>query len=100
MQTPMGYEFTTTLVTDFQIASCFGEKAVRDTYSTVFRTWKHDIIWMTEMYIALNWETWRQYEAGNEMLAKVYEELWNTLGEYVFDNFTGDDISFFLEVTD
>ena len=84
MQTPMGYEFETTLVTDFQIASHFGEKAVRDTYAEVFDGWKENIVWMTEMYIALNWEVWRLYEI-NEKLAWVYQELYKRLYEYICD---------------
>lgn len=99
MQTLMGYKFTTTLVNDFQIASVFGEDAVRDTYKRVFKQWKHDIVWMTEMYIALNWEIWRLYES-DEKLARVYDELWQTLGEYVCENFKDDDLRFFFEVTD
>ena len=100
MQTPMGYEFTTTLVQDFQIASVFGEEAVRTTYQEVFNAWKHDIVWMTEMYIALNWEIWRLYESGNKELAFVYNELWDKLGAYVYENFEDDDLRFFFEVTD
>ena len=99
MQTPMGYEFRTTLVEDFQIASCFGEEAVRTTYQEVFNDWKDNIVWMAEMYIALNWEIRRLYQT-NEKLALVYDELWRELGEYVYNHFEGKDLTFFFEVTD
>lgn len=101
MQTPNGYKFQTTLVEDFQIASAFGAGAVRDTYKRIMRYYGHDIVYLTEMYIALNWEMWRLYEK-NEKLAQTYQRLWDKLYEYVYETFKDDEaaLRFFYEVTD
>jgi len=96
----MGYEFKTTFWMDFTIADAFGLNAVRDTYERSFRDWKHNTTYITELCLVLNWKIWQHYEAKNDDLASLYNELWQQVDEWCLDNLKGDDLVYFMEVTD
>ena len=100
MQTPMGHELQYTFVQDFQIASAFGEKAVKDTYKRVWAEWKDDYKALTEIVIATNWECWRQYELGNMKLSELYSDLYYKSKKYAETHLKGEEFSYYFEMTD
>lgn len=95
-----GYEFKTTFWDDFSIADVFGVNAVTDTFNRAFDEWKSDYIYLTELVIVLNWKIWAHFYAGNEKLARKYDELWRRASEYACDNLTGEELTYYLRETD
>lgn len=102
----------TTFATDFSIADCWGEEAVIDTYKRSFDSFKDDIRYITSLSLVLNHKIWEHYKT-NEKLAKVYNRLWLQLGEYVYageyenedgdfqyDHYTRDEISYYVRALD
>lgn len=109
METPNGYQMKTSFISDFKIADAFGESAVKDTLKKekefieiIPKEEQH--IYYAELYIALNWGIWRNYEK-NEKLARLYNELWSKFGEE-FDKkceeeyFTKEQITEFYHIVD
>ena len=94
-----GYVPKTTFYTDFSIADAFGISAIKDTYNRAFNEWKDNIEYITELVMVLNWKIWEHYPA-NETLAKVYNDLWETLDGWVLDNKKGEELQYFLNTTD
>lgn len=95
-----GYKPITTFYEDFSIADRFGKAAVLDTYKRGFKTAKamgHE--YLTEFVMALNWKIWEHYET-NEPLARVYNDLWAKAADYALDNLKGDELDYYLRVTD
>ena len=93
----------TTFWYDFSVAEMDGVKGVRETYKRAFDEWKKDIRYMTALCIVLNHKTWERYEKYGEYdnLARTYNELWSKCDEYILDdNFTDEEISYFLSATD
>ena len=102
MRLPNGYEMESTFWYDFSIADIFGERAIRETYERAFNEWKDDIKYMTELTIALNYKIWEWYEK-DEDIAKVYNELWEQIEEYILGDdtkFSEDEITYFYRITD
>lgn len=95
-----GYKPKTTFYEDFSIADAYGEEAVRDTYERAFEAWHEDVVFVTELVMALNWKIWEHYDSKNEKLAKVYDELWRKADGWCMDNLKGDDLSYFFRTTD
>lgn len=95
-----GYETITTFWSDFSIADMFGESAIRDTYKRAFKEWKSNYKYLTEFVMVLNWKIWQHYENGNELLAKVYDELWKKADEYAVNNLKGEELRYFYRTTD
>lgn len=99
MQLPNGETLKTTLISDFEVAEKFGAKAVQDTYNRVMKYWGDDYEYVTELYIALNWGIWRTYESSMN-IARLYEQLWGKVGEYVEENFNKEELAYFFRMTD
>lgn len=96
-----GYEPKTTFWSDYSLAEyCGGEKAVRDTYNRAFEEWKSNVEYITEMVLVLNWKIWYWHDAGNEEMARVYNELWEKADEWCMDNLKDEDLKYFLRTTD
>ena len=95
-----GYKPITTFYTDFSIADAFGKAAILDTYQRAFDSWKEDIKYITELVMVLNWKCWEHYDKGNSAYSILYEDLYHKLDGYVLDNFTGDDVTYYLRTTD
>lgn len=89
----------TTFWSDFSIADIFGTDAIRDTFDRAFEEWKGDYRYLTELVMVLNHKIWQWYEK-NETIASVYNELWGKADIYAIDNLEGDELRFFLNVTD
>ena len=94
-----GYEMTTTFWDDFSIADRFGIAAVKDTFKRAFNEWKNNHVYLTELVIVLNHKIWEHYET-NATLARIYNDLWEQADGYACDNLKGNELSFFLDVTD
>lgn len=101
-ESPIKYDdgFSTTFNSDFTIADAFGESAVRDTYNRAFNEWKGQYRYLTDLVITLNHKIWEHDGKGNKSLAKVYDELWKAADAYALDNLKGDELAYFLEITD
>lgn len=100
---PNGTKFEYTFFTDFDIADHFGENAIRDTYNRCLNSWKSNVKAIAEMYIALNMRLWLWYEAGNEKLARIYDELYFKLRNFVYADdtiYSEDELRTFFEMTD
>lgn len=95
-----GYQPISTYYTDFGIAEWYGADAIRDTYNNAISNWGSDIKWVTEIVMVLNWKIWEHYYSGNEQMAKFYDSLWRQSVDYVFEHFSGDDITYYLRTTD
>lgn len=101
MTTPNGYELTTTFWQDFSIADCFGVQAIRDTFNRAFEEWKTNHVYLTELVIVLNWKIWAWYQKnGSCEQSKLYNELWEKADGYAMENLKGEELDFFIRVTD
>ena len=94
-----GYKPITTFWQDFSIADMFGLEAIKDTYKRAFNEWKGNYEYLTELVMVLNWKIWEHYE-NNEEMAKLYNDLWTNADEYALENLVGNELKYFLEVTD
>ena len=92
-------EFTTTFWTDFSIADAFGIEAVKDTYNRAFAEWKSNYKYLTDLVMVLNHKIWQWYDKKHE-LAELYNDLWDKTAQYALDHLKGEELSYYLEVTD
>lgn len=95
----LGYEVKTTFWDDFSIADYYGCDAVKDTYVRAFNEWKTNVVFFTELVMVLNHKIWAYYKS-NPKMARVYNTLWQTAGEYALNTFKGEDLEYFLKTTD
>lgn len=93
-----GYETKTTFYQDFSIADVFGVFAILETYSTAFKDWKHDVVYVTELTIVLNHKIWEHHEKRPE-IAIIYDQLWRELDTWCMDNLNGADLEYFYKIT-
>lgn len=96
----METEFSTTFWSDFSIADAFGVKAIKDTYKRAFKEWKDDYKYLTDLVIVLNHKCWQHYEKGNTEYSQLYEKLYYEAHDYALDNLKGEELSYYLRVTD
>ncbi len=96
----LDYECKTTFWEDFSTAELFGEEAVRDIYKRAKAEWSTDCIYGTELSIVLNHKCWYWYEEQNTRLSQLYSELWEEYHEWVLDHWSGEDLTYYLRVTD
>ena len=94
-----GYKPITTFYTDFSIADKFGIAAIQDTYNRSFKSWKSNINYITELVMVLNWKCWRWYEVNNEY-SRLYQQLYYKLDEWIFKNFSGKELEYYIQTTD
>jgi hypothetical protein len=94
-----GYETITTFWNDFNIADRFGVIAIKDTYHRAFNEWKNDYKYLTELVMVLNWKIWEHYKT-NKAYAELYNTLWETADYYACENLKGEELKYFLDVTD
>ena len=89
-----------TFFIDFSIADAFGVNAVKDTYKRAFNESKDDYKMLTALVITLNHKIWQHYEAKNDKLASLYDELWRKADQYACDTLKDNALQYFIEVTD
>lgn len=92
--------FTTTFWHDFSIADMFGVAAVKDTYKRAFREWRDDYLYLTDLVAVLNHKLWQHYNAGNEPLARLYNDMWQEAQSYGYANLKGEELEYFWRVLD
>ena len=93
-------KFSTTFWMDFSIADRYGSKAVSDTYRRAFREWRHDYRYLTDLVMVLNHKIWQHWEAGDETMARLYNDLWTEADLYATENLEGEELAYFYRVTD
>lgn len=89
-----------TFFMDFTIADAFGVNAIKDTFNRAFKEWKSDYKMLTALVITLNHKIWQHYEAENNKLASLYNELWEQADQYAYNTLKDEALEYFLEVTD
>ena len=96
-----GYEPKTTFWSDFSIAERFGVSAIKDTYDRSIKSWKEDIVYMTELSMVLNHKGWIYHET-NEKLSQYYFNLYNEIDNLIFQLFEdgSDEIHYYIQTTD
>lgn len=94
-----GYETKTTFWSDFTIADAFGIDAIKDTFNRAFKEWKSNYIYLTELVMVLNWKIWQHYKT-NELIARVYNDLWEKADAYACENLKGNELTYFYDTTD
>lgn len=94
-----GYTPKTTFYTDFSIADNFGKSAIEDTFRRAFGEWKKNVVYLTELVMALNWKIWEHY-GHNDEYARLYQELYEKADRYACENLKGDDLRYFYQTTD
>ncbi|AOZ97897.1 hypothetical protein [Butyrivibrio hungatei] len=94
-----GETVTTTFWQDFSIADKFGINAIKDTYENAFNSWKHDYRYITNLAIVMNYKAF-DYSELNEDIAEVYVDLYHKTNSFALNNFKGDELKYYLEITD
>ena len=95
----VGKERKTTFFSDLSIAECYGIESIQDTVKRVVKSWKDDVVYMSEFVIALNQKIWQHYEK-NDAYAELYNDLWEKADNYACTHLKGDALSFFYTITD
>lgn len=95
----LDYECQTTFWQDFSIAEKFGEEAIIDTYKRARKEWGKDKIYGTELSMVLNRKCWFHYEAQNMEISQLYSKLWAEYHDFVLDNWEGENLAYYLRVT-
>ena len=99
-----GYKPITTFWEDFRIADCFtcggdDPRPILDTYKRAFNEWKDNTKYLTELSMVLAHSSDFWYER-NIKLSQKYAELWQKLDEWIYENWEGEDIQYYFEITD
>ena len=97
------HEYTrpdTTFHMDFAIAEKFGADAVRDTFKRAFKGWKNNVEYFTELVMCVNHRMWYWYNNGNEALSRIYEQFYLTANDYALEEFKGEALAHYINVTD
>lgn len=94
------FEEQTTFWQDFCIAEYYGEKSIQETFNNIFKEWKNDIKFMTELTLVLNYKEWKHHDNGNFKISKLYHDLCVKVDNWCTSNFTGNDLQYFLKNTD
>ena len=94
-----GYKPITTFYMDFSIADKFGLQAIQDTYNRAFENWKSNYKYITELAMVLNWKCWRWYEVKDDY-SRQYTELFRKLDEWIFNNLQGEELEYYIRITD
>lgn len=96
----IGYEMKTTFWGDFTVAErVSGIAGVKDTFKRAFKEWKDNEVYLTEMYMIANWKVWQHYQT-NEALARAYQEIDDTIDEYVDKHYSKEQKDYFYSTTD
>ena len=82
------------------IADKFGVEAIKDTYKRAKEEWSDDRIYGAELSMVLNHKCWQHYNDGNIILSKLYSELWGEFHDFMLDNWKGEDLQYYLRITD
>lgn len=95
-----GYKPLTTFYLDFSIADKFGLDAIKDTYKRAFNGWKSNYKYITELCMVLNWKCWEHYDTKNIEKSELYGNLYYELDEWCMNNLKGDELDYYIQITD
>ena len=95
----IGYKQITTFYADFSIADIFGVDGVKDTFNRAFENWKDDYKYLTELILVLNRKSW-YYVDDNKELSSLYTELYYKASEYAIATLKGEELKYYLDITD
>ena len=99
MLSECGYKTKTTFWMDFSIADRFGVKAIKDTFKRAFEEWKDDVEYVIELVLVLNHKMF-QYNDKNSGFVLTYQKLFEKANGWCLNHLKGDDLNYFLHVTD
>ena len=94
-----GYKPKTTFYMDLSIAEPFGKKAIEDTITHAFEEWKCNVIYLTELIMAINWKIWEHFET-NAPVATLYQDWYMDLDDYAQKTLKGADLEYYYRTTD
>lgn len=92
-------ERLTTFYSDLSIAEWYGRDSIKDTFKRVVKYWKGDVKMFTEFVICLNMKIWEHYELGC-YYENLYTELWGKACNIAMKTYKGEDLNYFLTMTD
>ena len=95
-----GYTQRTTFWDDFTIAERFGVKAIKDTYKNAFQSWKHDIVFIVELVLVLNWKMLYMEEKHMTEKSVMYYKCWVELSNWCERHLEAGAYEYFISVTD
>ena len=97
-----GYVPQTTFYMDFSLAEPFGSSAIRGTLRRAKAAWKNNVVYMTELTMALNWKIWEHYgrKGYHAKYAALYDELWTEMDAWCKDHFSGEDLAYYYRTVD
>ena len=98
-----GYKPMYTFYEDLSIAEMFGLDAVKETYDEIMKSWSKEYKALTEFVMALNWKTWEHADKEGRCSSKIcelYINLFEEAQNYAYENLKGDELKYFMEVTD
>lgn len=85
----------------FSIAEEYGKEEIENVYKEIFKEAKRDYKKLTELVMVLNHKTFQHcknliYSTSCE----VYASLYKTTAKYACNHLTGDELRYYLDVTD
>ena len=95
-----GYTQRTTFWDDFTIAERRGVKAIEDTYKNAFQSWKHDIVFIVELVLVLNWKMLYMDERHMPEKSVMYYKCWVELSNWCERHLEAGAYEYFILVTD
>ena len=95
-----GYTQRTTFWDDFTIAERFGLHAIEDTYKNAFNSWKHDVVFIVELVLVLNWKMLYMDERHMTEKSVMYYKCWVELNNWCERHLEAGAYEYFLNVTD
>lgn len=105
-----GYEPKTTFWMDFSIADKFGLDAVKDTFERAFKEWCKNAVYVTELAMVVNHKCWEHYHRGqNELpqflsnhneVGQYYKDKYYEILDWVDENLSNDDLTYFYNTLD
>ena len=98
-----GYTTFTTFYSDLTIAEVIsGKNGIADTIKRVLKSWMHDIKYITEFCMAVNWKSWEMDAQGNAELCEYYGIEYYKVRDAIIDHYNGNDdaLNYFFETTD
>lgn len=85
----------------FSIAEHFGTNEIKQLYNDIFKDAKNDYKLLTELVMVTNHKSWQHHDyANNPVLCKLYADLYNKADKYACEHLTGEELDYFLSVTD
>jgi len=91
----------TTAWRDFSIAESISEQETKETYERLLKKMKKDYKLLTELVMILNHKSFQHSEIpGHNRLCELYSNLFASTYDYACNTLKGDELDYFLTVTD